>query len=859
MNHGEVIADYIKLINFIENNGGGIFIDPTDPKLTKEAKEKYIDKQQLGQETVDELLKVYEECSVRFNLRYHEEVRWKSASGKSIVPYLWLQMKYADFKNRKESISVFVEKISETSAAIRVSLDIKNDNSDKAEMVQYHKHLEIPLDKEANLVYVAGNNDLGRPEIINEMTAATLATKEKVQISKYIELDEYDNNQAIESELFKSIHALLPYYDHVLGIRRDEWWPSLETYLPKITANQWEVFLKKDCIKYPKTIKMLKAMLELGGACTCKRLGTYFSESPSSFISRGSNLGKRAAAEFNVPLYQDDKGKEWLFVIPFQGKHTEDGLYAWKLREELKEALKNMDLSEFEETDKEKKSMFDKNTILYGPPGTGKTYNSINYAVAIIEGKTIREVQSEDYGLVKSRYENYKNLGQIAFTTFHQSYGYEEFIEGIKPNLNGENDEGLEYSIEPGVFKSFCNKAAVSLSVNDKDDLGLNKNPVVWKVSLERTYDNPTRTECLENNHIRIGWDEYGADVVEDMDYYCGGKNELNAFINRMRIGDIVFSCYSATTIDAIGVVTGEYEWHDEYERYKRVRPVKWLVKGVYEEITDLNAGKNMTLSSVYKLRVNASDALKLVEKHIADDEDVDQNQKNYVFIIDEINRGNISKIFGELITLIEDTKRDGELEAASAILPYSGETFSVPNNVYILGTMNTADRSISLLDTALRRRFNFIEMMPNSNVLRDMGIETISINGVELNVANMLDAINERIKFLFDREHTIGHAFFTGLASDSSIEKLASIFEKNDIPLLQEYFYEDYQKIQLVLGDNAKVDDNLKFVVDNRIKLKELFMGSVEDIVDEQEVKYEINYDAFLNVNAYKTIANNV
>lgn len=226
-------------------------------------------------------------------------------------------------------------------------------------------------------------------------------------------------------------------------------------------------------------------------------------------------------------------------------------------------------------------------------------------------------------------------------------------------------------------------------------------------------------------------------------------------------------------------------------------------------------------------------------------------SDKKYFFIIDEINRGNISKIFGELITLIESTKRAGMPEAASAILPYSGDEFSVPSNVYILGTMNTADRSIALMDTALRRRFQFVEMMPDSDVLRKIHADKVE----DLDVAAMLDKINERIEYLYDREHTIGHAFFTDLKDDATLVKLQSIFEKSVIPLLQEYFYEDYQKIQLVLGDNAKSDDSLKFIIDEKVIAKNIFKGNVEDVIDLPEKKYSINSKAFENINSYKEI----
>ena len=188
-------------------------------------------------------------------------------------------------------------------------------------------------------------------------------------------------------------------------------------------------------------------------------------------------------------------------------------------------------------------------------------------------------------------------------------------------------------------------------------------------------------------------------------------------------------------------------------------------------------------------------------------------------------------------------------------ILPYSGSRFSVPDNVYILGTMNTADRSIALMDTALRRRFSFIEMMPNADVLRSIGAAKVESNGETLDVANMLEVINKRIECLYDREHTIGHAFFTPLKNDPSIERLASIFEKSVIPLLQEYFYEDYSKIQLILGDNAKTGDDKKyqFVMDNSVNATDIFAGYPDDV--NVETKFEINKAAFTDIHSYKLI----
>ena len=205
---------------------------------------------------------------------------------------------------------------------------------------------------------------------------------------------------------------------------------------------------------------------------------------------------------------------------------------------------------------------------------------------------------------------------------------------------------------------------------------------------------------------------------------------------------------------------------------------------------------------------------------------------------------------------MIEDTKRKGCPEAATAVLPYSHVEFSVPQNVYILGTMNTADRSIALMDTALRRRFSFIEMMPNSEVLDSLGVGTITDGVQELDVSEMLRVINRRIEYLYDREHTIGHAFFTKLKNNPSIEMLAAIFKKNVIPLLQEYFYEDYAKIQYVLGDNQK-ETSLKFILDEGVDMKDIFNG-VPDI-DLPEKKYRIQESAFYNIDSYKGIGKNL
>lgn len=497
------------------------------------------------------------------------------------------------------------------------------------------------------------------------------------------------------------------------------------------------------------------------------------------------------------------------------------------------------------ETTTKKEQNMDKNIILYGTPGTGKTYSSALYAVAIVEEKPIAEIKAEPYEKVFGRYLKYKDDGIIAFTTFHQSFGYEEFIEGIRPVVvndgNAEAGRDIEYEVHDGIFKAFCSIAGTPISSGKEIDLGIGKNPTVWKVSLEGTGDNPTRTECMENNHIRIGWDTYGKTISDNIDYSeYGGRNVLNAFYNGMQIGDIVMSCYSGWTIDAIGVVTGNPEWHDEYQQYKRLRNVNWLVKGINENIVDLNGGKTMTLPSVYRLSVSVSDVWQMLKKLNPALFTKQVNIPNRVLIIDEINRGNISKIFGELITLIEPSKRIGASEQSRALLPYSGVNFGVPDNVFIIGTMNTADRSIALIDTALRRRFSFVEMTPDSKVLTD-----VIVDGID--VAEMLDTLNKRITVLLDREHTIGHSYLLPLKIEATIEKLADVFERKIIPLLQEYFYDDYEKIQLVLGDNQKPDDSIRFIVKKTDAVK-LFGNTDIDLPE----YYEINGEAFKRIDAY-------
>ncbi|GHS98513.1 hypothetical protein FACS1894108_06790 [Planctomycetales bacterium] len=499
------------------------------------------------------------------------------------------------------------------------------------------------------------------------------------------------------------------------------------------------------------------------------------------------------------------------------------------------------------------------NQILYGPPGTGKTYNSVVYAVAAIDGKDVTEL-ANNYQATKTRYDELKKAGQIASVTFHQSYGYEEFIEGIKPvvdDADSDDAETVKYEVASGAFKKFCATAAAnSVPIGDADD-AISPNAKIWKVSLERTGDNATRTDCLEHNRIRIGWDEYKEDLTGETQFSAGGERVLNAFIAKMKKGDVVVSCYSASMTDAIGVIEGDYEWDENLPQYKRVRKVRWLRKNLRYDITSANRGTGLTLATVYELKkISLAEIGKILRETatttVGAAEKQNAKTNRYVFIIDEINRGNISKIFGELITLIEEDKREGAKNALEVTLPYSGDKFSVPKNVHIIGTMNTADRSIALLDTALRRRFEFVEMMPKPELLA--GVE---VDGCDMQ--KMLTAINQRIEILYDREHTIGHAYFLPLKETPTMDKLCAIFRHKILPLLQEYFYEDWGKIRLVFGDNQARDEALQFVKEEKIdaaKYKEVFGSDADNKFDEFDGEntrtYKINEDAFSKIKSY-------
>ena len=520
------------------------------------------------------------------------------------------------------------------------------------------------------------------------------------------------------------------------------------------------------------------------------------------------------------------------------------------------------------------------NQILYGPPGTGKTYNTINKALEILGEK----VEGKDRAELKAKFDEYRQNGQIEFVTFHQSFSYEEFVEGIKPKLTDSSEDAesskMSYTIKSGIFKEICNRALYKEYKSVITEIQTSTKTRVWKISIvAKSEKEELRDEvlkhCLEKDEIRIGWSDNRTPERISM----LGRNDQSSiyqFENEADIGDIVCVFENANgDIKGIGIIESEFYWDDDASNsealklYPRVRKVKWLSKEQIN-IRDLNGGVGLTLKTFYPLyRVDAIELLDRIGKLDKKDLVVDNTQKPFVLIIDEINRGNISKILGELITLIEPSKRIGIEEELRVTLPYSNDEFGVPSNLYIIGTMNTADRSIALLDTALRRRFEFIEMMPDCKELQkiwlvnEIGRKDSSIESWEGEkgedgyyysrvLFQMLTAINNRIEFLLDREHTVGHAFFFEKAQfyktiydennlreweqgewyELSLDSLKEIFAKKIIPLLQEYFYDDYANIDAVLNGNGMIKPFSK---------QDLKVNLNDDFVDSDKKVYRI------------------
>lgn len=509
------------------------------------------------------------------------------------------------------------------------------------------------------------------------------------------------------------------------------------------------------------------------------------------------------------------------------------------------------------------------NQILFGPPGTGKTYATIDAALEILDPNVLKSF-GKDRPALKARFDELRNDKRIQFVTFHQSFSYEDFIEGLRANTDDATGQ-LKYFIADGVFKTLCEAAAAKVTRRAEGSIDI-KGRRIWKMSLGNTQgaDATIFDECMAEGIALLG---YGNSIdfkgcqsrVDVLTRFNASGTEsqvpsndyavtsVTTFVTRMKKGDLLVISDGNFKFRAIGEITGDYQFRQHpslEEGYAQSRSVRWLRQ--YQPSLPHGELMNNQFSqmTLYELRPGSINVEKLQTLLGATDAPADGKEPNQprVLIIDEINRGNVSRIFGELITLIEPSKRAGAEESLEVVLPYSKTNFSVPDNVYLIGTMNTADRSLAGLDVALRRRFVFKEMLPKPDLLRATVVGSV-------NIGALLAVMNQRIEALLDREHCIGHAYFMPLLDDGSIGKLAEIFKNQVLPLLQEYFFEDWQRIQWVLNDHRKADDAHRFILADQLNTTGLFGNNVN--VSHRSQTWRVNGDAFLLEQSYLGVLN--
>jgi 5-methylcytosine-specific restriction protein B len=530
---------------------------------------------------------------------------------------------------------------------------------------------------------------------------------------------------------------------------------------------------------------------------------------------KGSN--PRPWFTYQHGVYISKEMKESIFdAIKFELERSEKSGYRKFNKPEFEELILGKQIGLSQNGNQKSMNNTPLNQILYGPPGTGKTFNTIDTAISIVNPEfdlkqERKEILEEYYRLVKT--------GSVVFTTFHQSMSYEDFIEGIKP-LKSDSGDSVIYDVEAGLFKIACANAGYfcyqkSLE-NDKKQ---------HKYTFDDLYDSfieyyqeflETGTEfsfkTLTGKEVTIihinSNDSIQARALHSTATKKPApltKENLQKLYDRFSsVEEILSLSQVQETVEVTPRIT---------EFYAVFKGLKDYEKTIFKPEDIESIAQIEALDEQVKLKKFDAGVFKEAIKANS------QNAEKVVMIIDEINRGNISAIFGELITLIEESKRLGKHEFLEITLPYSKKKFSVPANLYIIGTMNTADRSVESLDTALRRRFSFKEMLPNPSLLKDKGENGTGKIG-DFDLEELLITINDRIEALVDRDHTIGHAFFMDVYS---LESLRIVFANKVIPLLQEYFYGDYAKMEMVIGPDF-------FNIDKR-KKKVTFAVQNEDV----------------------------
>jgi len=473
------------------------------------------------------------------------------------------------------------------------------------------------------------------------------------------------------------------------------------------------------------------------------------------------------------------------------------------------------------------------NLILFGPPGTGKTYNALPLALNIINGFELKDsYTNQEWKRLKEQFDVLREKGRIEFVTFHQSMSYEDFVEGIKPKMDQaatetvDGAERLQYEICDGVFKRIADRAAATEKISQQsenymmphDILSKIDNVNFGKIRFENwAPGNEVYEYCMANDCICIPYEidydftdsnsETQTEKISTENHFgWHEKVGIKTIKHWMKKNNIVFiTSVGENIVKAVAQVTGDYYYNPDSDiSFSHFRKVKWLMKDV-----------NIPVDSVYSTQFSSYAASLLYTERVKKDFFKQQYRREnlkYVLIIDEINRGNIANIFGELITLLEPSKRVGESEHLKIKLPYSKSVFEISSNLYLIGTMNTADRSVEALDTALRRRFSFREMPPDPELIKTAGAlkETSGKLG-DIDLVKLLETINYRLEKLIDKDHRIGHSYFMHIKSK---DELVQTFKDKIIPLLEEYFFGDFGKIGLVLGSSfvEKVTDTAVF-----------------------------------------------
>ena len=507
------------------------------------------------------------------------------------------------------------------------------------------------------------------------------------------------------------------------------------------------------------------------------------------------------------------------------------------------------------------------NQILYGPPGTGKTYATVEKALEIFAQAGLRDIGVTDTERRRC-FDKLMRDGHIRFVTFHQSFCYEDFVEGIRAAT--DDDGKISYEVKDGIFKELCAAARSRTERPHRQSVDLTGR-TIWKMSLGNTQgdDAYIYEECLRENCLLMGYggsvdfsscqtpekvqELFMAKLPDQLKDSSHPVQQVTQFCLGMQPGDIVIVSDGNHKFRAIGEVCGAYQAvARKDDSYGQRRDVKWLCTFSPSRPVEDLLDKNFSQKTLYRLAdtvIRRESLARLLQVERAEEED----SLPYVLIIDEINRGNVSRIFGELITLLEDSHRaslDKDLyqrDTVTVRLPYSRDFFSVPENIYIIGTMNTADQSLTGLDIALRRRFAFTEMAPRSELLENRRLE-----GTTVTLGDMLDCMNRRIAALLDKEHCLGHAYFMGLGDSVSVAELAEVFKKHIVPLLEEYFFADWEKIQWVLNDHRKTLSS-RFVIREEGRMAQLFGDDVR--LPESAESWRWNLSAFEDMNAYVQI----